>query len=135
MSLKKELETADVVNDEEILNQAESFARLLRNSEEFQAFLNAQQEMSRDSTAQRAIRDFQQMQQNLQRSRFLGGVKPEEMNRLRQLQKILLEAPAVQKFVQAQEQLIGLFQELSTIISEVIEMDYSAACAPVGGCC
>lgn len=135
MSLNKELETAAPVDEEEILDQAESFARLLRNSEEFQAFLNAQQEMSRDSTAQRAIRDFQQMQQQAQQARFFGGIKPDEMNRLRHLQKVMLETPAVKKFVQAQEQLVGLFQELSTIISEVIEMDYSAACAPAGGCC
>ena len=132
MSLEKE---EKIGNDEEILDQAESFARLLRNSSEFQTYLIAQQAMASDLAAKTAIHDFQQMQQKIQQSRFFGGIKPDEMDRLRHLQKIMLDTPAVKKFVQAQEQLVGFFQELSTIISEIIEMDYSAACAPAGVCC
>ncbi|MDZ7265220.1 MAG: YlbF family regulator [candidate division KSB1 bacterium] len=135
MLLEKDAETILMMKDEDILDQAESFAHLLHNSSEFQAFLNAQQAMGRDSDAQRAIRDFQQMQQKAQQARFFGGLKPDEMDRLRYLQKTVLETPAVKKFVQAQEQLVGFFQELAGIISETIEMDYSAACAPAGGCC
>lgn len=135
MSITKEAATSLAMNDEEVLDYAKSFAHLLHNSSEFQAFLNAEQAMHQDSDAQRVIRDFQQMQQIAQQARFFGGMKPEEMDRLRQLQHVMLETPAVKKFVQAQEQLVGFFQELADIISETIEMDFSAACAPAGGGC
>lgn len=119
--------------DQEVYTAAHNFAQSLAESAEFQAFEYASDRLSKDETAQKAIRAFQNKQQSLQMMLRLNAVSPEDRAELERLQKAYMDQPAVMTYLEAQEELNVLCQAAASLLSERIGLSFTAACGP--GCC
>jgi cell fate (sporulation/competence/biofilm development) regulator YlbF (YheA/YmcA/DUF963 family) len=106
---------------------------VLAETPQYQAFDQAQLRLRRDPFAQEAIRAFQDKQQALGWQFQLGLLGDTEREELRRLQQEMLAQPAVRAYVEAQERLSLLCQEVAGLISEVIGLSFAASCGP--GCC
>ncbi len=122
-----------VISEVEALQAAREFAAVLAETREYQAFDQAQLRLRRDPFAQEAIRAFQEKQQALGWQVRYGLMSDAEREELRQLQQEMLAQPAVRTYVQAQERLSLLCQEVAGLVSEVIGLNFAASCGP--GCC
>jgi len=121
------------VSEADVLLAAREFAAVLAETPQYQAFDQAQLRLRRDPFAQEAIRAFQDKQQALGWQFQLGLLGDTEREELRRLQQEMLAQPAVRAYVEAQEQLSLLCQEVAGLISEVIGLSFAASCGP--GCC
>lgn len=122
-----------VVSREGALQAARKFAAVLAETPQYQAFDEAQLQLRRDAAAQAAIRAFQERQQSLQLMLMLGALSEADRQDLQRLQREMLAQPTVQAYVEAQERLSLLCQEVAGLISEVIGLSFAASCGP--GCC
>lgn len=121
------------ISEAEALQAAREFAAVLAETPEYQAFDQAQLRLRRDAAAQAAIRAFQERQQSLQPMLMLGALSEADRQDLQRLQHEMLAQPTVQAYVEAQERLSLLCQEVAGLISEVIGLSFAASCGP--GCC
>lgn len=121
------------VNDFEALQAAREFAAVLAESAEYRAFDEAQLRLRQDPAAQAAIRAFQGKQQALSWQLQLGLLGDAEREELQRLQQAMVAEPAVRAYVEAQERLGQLCQEVAGYISDIIGLNFAASCGP--GCC
>ena len=121
------------ISEAEALQAAREFAAVLAETSEYQAFDEAQLRLRRDPAAQEAIRAFQERQQSLQMMLMLGALSEADRGDLQHLQREMLAQPTVRGYVEAQEQLGLLCQEVAGLISEVVGLSFAASCGP--GCC
>lgn len=121
------------ISEAEALQAAREFAAVLAETPEYQAFDQAQLRLRRDAAAQAATRAFQERQQSLQLMLMLGALSEADRQDLQRLQHEMLAQPTVQAYVEAQERLSLLCQEVAGLISEVIGLSFAASCGP--GCC
>jgi len=122
-----------VVSRNEALQAAREFAAVLAEMPGYQTFDQAQLRLRRDPAAQEAIRVFQERQQSLQMMLMLGALSEADRDNLQRLQREMLAQPAMQAYVEAQEQLSLLCREVADLISEAIGLSLAASCGP--GCC
>jgi len=121
------------VSEAEALQAAREFAAVLAETPEYQVFDQAQLRLRRDPAAQAAIRTFQEKQQALGWQLQFGLLGVAEREELRRLQQAMLAQQVVRGYVEAQERLSLLCQEIAGLISEVIGLSFAASCGP--GCC
>ncbi len=122
-----------MVSRNEALQAARELAAVLAETPEYQAFDEAQLWLRRDAAAQAAIRAFQEKQQALGWQLQFGLIGDAEREELRRLQQAMLAQPVVRGYVEAQERMGLLCQEVAGLISEVIGLSFAASCGP--GCC
>ncbi|MGC9336247.1 MAG: YlbF family regulator [Anaerolineae bacterium] len=126
-------QTQERVTEGEALEAARELAAAVARAAAYQAFDRAQSQMRRDPEAQSAIRTFQEKQQDLAWQVQFGLVGKDGRQELERLQQAMLAKPVVRHYVEAQEELSQLCQEVSELISEVIGLSFAASCGP--GCC
>ncbi|MFO7623781.1 MAG: YlbF family regulator [Anaerolineales bacterium] len=119
--------------EEDIEQAVRDFAMSLTESEEFQAFEIAAQNLRQDTEAQEAIRAFQEKQSSLQMMLMLNAVSPEDRQELERLQKAFIAHPTVAAYLQAQDNLTAVCQTVAQMLNESTGLSFSAACGP--GCC
>lgn len=126
-------QTRERVTEGEALEAARGLAAALAATSAYQTFDRAQSQMRRDREAQAAIRSFQEKQQDLAWQLQYGLVGEDGRQELGRLRQEMLAQPVVREYVEAQEALSQLCQEVSELISEEIGLSFAASCGP--GCC
>lgn len=126
-------QTQERVTESEALEAARGLAAALATTPVYQAFDQAQSQMRRDPEAQAAIRAFQEKQQDLAWQVQYGLVGDDGKQELGRLHQAMLAQPVVREYMEAQEALSQLCQEVSELISEEIGLSFAASCGP--GCC
>ena len=127
------LEAEGAGAEAEVRAAAHAFAQALAESDEFQAFEQATDDLRKDETAQRIIQAYQTKQQSLQVSLMLGALSTEEQAELERLRQAFLSHPTVAAYLQAQENLTAICQAAADLLSQHIGLSFTAACGP--GCC
>ncbi|MES0361347.1 MAG: YlbF family regulator [Anaerolineales bacterium] len=126
-------QTITFTSESEVRQAARDFARVMAESVEFQAFMATTEKLRTDAEAQHTIQAFQQKQRSLQTLQMLNAVSAEDQAELDQLQQAFFSNPTTTAYLQAQENLIAIFQASADLLSQSIGLSFSAACGP--GCC
>jgi len=117
----------------EVRGAARAFARVLVETEAFQAFEQATERLRQDEPAQHAVKAFQSKQQSLQMMLMLNAVSPEDQEELERLRLAFLSEPSVATYLEAQERIAAICQAAADHLSQRIGLSFAAACGP--GCC
>ncbi len=110
---------------------AQALGRLLRQTAEYEAFLQALKAVNDDLTVQRLAAQMRVHQYALQWGRDGAGQHASELERLEQEMEAL---PLVKTYRQAEMEVRRLFQAVDEIISQEAGVAF-AANAKRGGCC
>jgi cell fate (sporulation/competence/biofilm development) regulator YlbF (YheA/YmcA/DUF963 family) len=122
------------ISEEQALEAAREFAAALAETTEYQAFEQAQMALQRNEAAQEAIGAFRDRQQALAWQIRFGLASEAERQELERLEQAMLALPAVQAYIQAQEELSRLCSELAGVISNTIGLDFAGGCGPGCAC-
>jgi len=122
------------ISEEQAMEAAREFAAALAETTEYQAFEQAQMALQRNEAAQEAIGAFRDRQQALAWQIRFGLASDTERQELQQLEQAMLALPAVQAYIQAQEELSRLCSELAGVISNTIGLDFAGGCGPGCAC-
>jgi len=121
---------ADTKDAEALRQVIQDFAAAVAETPEFQAYEQANLALRQDQPAQRLIEALQVAQQRA-RWGWLAADDGEES--LEALQRRTMEHPTVKAYVEAQERLNVLCQDVNTMLADAIGTDFAAAAAP--SCC
>jgi cell fate (sporulation/competence/biofilm development) regulator YlbF (YheA/YmcA/DUF963 family) len=110
-----------------------AFVTALVETAEFEAFEHADMTLRHDTAAQAALTAFEEKQQGLRMLLMLDAIDEADRRELEHLHSRLMAESSVTAYLEAQAQVRRLAQELADRISDQIQLDVAAACAP--GCC
>ncbi len=114
--------------EEAIDEKLQAFLDTLEESETYQRFVEANERLENDEEAMALLQQFQQKQQQLQRS-FDQSI----MQELQEIKAEMSENETIQKHQAAQQALVELLQETDDAISEQIGRQFAQSTG--GGCC
>lgn len=124
----------EVASKSVVMDAARRFTEALAESPQFRAFEDTYQAFRQDNVAQTAYKALQDKQESLRMMMMLNAVEEEERLALNKLEKQFLSYQSVQQYIEAQNNLISLCQEIGDILSDAVGLNYGLACR-VGGCC
>jgi cell fate (sporulation/competence/biofilm development) regulator YlbF (YheA/YmcA/DUF963 family) len=114
--------------EEAIDEKLKAFLDTLEESETYQQFVEANERLENDEEAMALLEEFQQKQQQMQRS-FDQSI----MQELQELKAEMSENETIQKHQAAQQEFVELLQETDDAISEQIGKQFAQSTG--GGCC
>lgn len=107
----------------------QAFLEALCDSETYQRFVEAQQELEADSESIELLETYQQKQDALQDGEF----DPAVMSELRDLQTEIENNETIQEHRDARAELVALLEQTNDVISERIGQEFAQSRG--GGCC
>lgn len=107
----------------------QTFLDTIQDSKTFQEFVEAKEQLEADAEAAELHRTYQQKQQELQENVFDQSV----MSELRDLQTEVSNDETIQRYQEAQQELIDLLNQTNNVISEQIGEEFAQSVG--GGCC
>lgn len=116
-----------------VMQAARDFAAALAETPRFKAFEQAAFAFRQDRAAQQAMQAYQEKQQSLRALLMLNALSDEQRDEFERLQNAFISQPIVQEYFNAQAELASLCQAMGDALSELIGLNYAAACGV--SCC
>jgi len=124
-----------ILNGNSIVEKAESFAKILASSQEFQEFHSAQEKLKQDKEAQSLLEQFQRKQREVQEARLKGkGFSGDALDEIEKLQRKLQSNSTIMEWAGAQQEAVLLIQEINQVISIVAGFDFGQSSSSGGTC-
>ncbi|MDG5820806.1 halo-CC-star protein HcsL [Natronococcus sp. A-GB7] len=121
---------SEAVSEGEAVEESlQAFIETLCDSETYQQFVDASEQLEADDDAQSLLEAYQQKQQQLQGEKFDSSV----MSELQELQTEISDNETIQQHRTAQEELVVLLEQTNDVISEQIRQEFAQSLG--GGCC
>lgn len=131
---KSTLNELEIAPKSVVMQTAKQFAQTLADTPQYREFEQAYQAYRQDGEAQNILTKFQTRQASLRAMLALNAVSAEDRSELKNLQDQFYSQPSVVRYAKAQEDLVGLCQQIGDILSESIGLDFGSSCK-TGGCC
>jgi cell fate (sporulation/competence/biofilm development) regulator YlbF (YheA/YmcA/DUF963 family) len=128
------LNELSVTSKSVLLHTTRRFTEALTDTPEFVAFEESYQAFRHDQEAQTIYKALQNKQQALRMMMMLNSLDEKERQELKDLENQFYQQETVQSYLQAQNNLISLCQEIGDVFSEAVGLDFGSSCR-IGGCC
>jgi cell fate (sporulation/competence/biofilm development) regulator YlbF (YheA/YmcA/DUF963 family) len=102
---------------------------------EYQAYNAAERRFQNDPQAQILLKEHEDAQQSLQLMWQLKSSTEEEMQKLKNIKKLIEANQTLTEYFDAQDKLVPLLRELNEFISKRLNLDFSGLTKPQRGCC
>jgi len=120
---------------ESLLSEAIQFGQGLKDCPEYSNFIRAREEADRSATANRLREELLRARAAVQQAMSSGGNVSELLNTFQEKQQQFENLPEITRLIQAQRQLLNLFQAIARQISESAGIDFVEANAVQSSCC
>ena len=107
----------------EINKTAEKLALLLRESDEYRAYKEAEAAAFADGSTAVLLRDYRKLQLKIQAAELSGGAAEEELSRLQKLGELLQLDPVSSDYLFAQYRLSSLLGSIFKMLAKAVDSD------------
>jgi len=114
--------------EEGVERKLRAFVDAIADSETYQQFMEANEQLENDEEAMQLLNEYRQKQRQMQMN-FDQSLMAE----LQEIQTELSENETIQQHKAAQTELVELLQQTNNVISEPIGMEFAQSSG--GGCC
>jgi cell fate (sporulation/competence/biofilm development) regulator YlbF (YheA/YmcA/DUF963 family) len=128
-----ELNELEIVPPSVAHSAGHDFAAALAESQQFKTFEQATLRFRQDEAAQKDMQAYREKQQALRPLMRRDAVNPADQAELEQFYNAWVAHDTVLDYLQSQAELVSLCQTLGDLLSEMLGLDFPAACAT--GCC
>lgn len=105
-----------------IHDMTRELANAIKNSEEYEQYMAAKDEVNQNEEVTKMVNDFQEKQFEMQRKQMMGeNLGPDVMEQVQSLYSILMTDPLAAKYVQAEMRFSLMVNDVYTILGEVIK--------------
>ena len=102
---------------------AHMLAKALKESPDYTEYKNLKEKVNQQESTRKMLKDFRKKQFGLQTRQMTGQEVPEaEVNKLQDLQNVLLQNPLVGPFLHAEYKLTQTLNDVYKIIGEAVEL-------------
>lgn len=112
-----------------------TFAEAVVASPEYREYIRTAELFEKDTEAQSLFEAFQNAQQQLSAQQQWGAGSTDEIQRVRDLEQQVQENTTLSEHFKAQTELVDTLKELNTVIGEELGFDYAALAMPPKNCC
>ena len=123
------INTLEIVPASVVKQAAHDFAAALAEMQQFKDFEQTAYRFRRDEDAQKDMQAYREKQQELRPLIQRSAVPPTAKAELEHLHDAWLAHPSVLEYLEAQAELVGLCQSLGDLLSEMVGLDFPAACS------
>jgi cell fate (sporulation/competence/biofilm development) regulator YlbF (YheA/YmcA/DUF963 family) len=128
------LNEPEVASKSSVMEVVRRFTETLAETAQYRALEETYLAFRQDHEAQAAYAALQDKQQSLRMVMMLNAVDEEDRLALKQLEDQFYGLKSVRDYIQAQETLISLCQEIGDFLSDAVGLNFGLVCR-VGGCC
>ncbi len=118
-----------------ILEVTQNLAENLAQSEPILRYRAAEQKLNGDAAAQRLLVELSELQQTVRAQQYAGGITPDQLKRLRELQTAANQNKTIQEYEQAQEAALAFLRIVNQQISQLVSIDFASLTRRSSGCC
>ncbi len=121
-----------------VIEKAEELGMVILNSNEFTELNEAQDKLDNNPEAQKLIQDFQEKQSNLHQVHHNGEeVSEEEIGKLQDLQKAMMDNDLINDYVTAKHKADKLISSVSQVLTKTVGVPFGGGSGHEcgGGCC
>ncbi len=118
----------------EVKQAAQVLGQAISNTPALRAYSEASTRLASDEQATGLLDELQRVQAEVRKSQSNGGVSPEDLARLRQLQSDVQANPAIAAFIKAEQNAALYLPQVNREISDLLGVDF-ATLGRVSGCC
>ncbi len=118
-----------------ILEVTQNLAENLAQSEPILRYRAAEQKLNGDAEAQRLLVELSELQQTVRAQQYTGGITPDQLKRLRELQTAANQNETIQEYEQAQEAALAFLRIVNQQISQLVSIDFASLTRRSSGCC
>lgn len=126
-------ENAAVVADLDTATKA--FAEAVVDSPEYREYIRTAELFEKDTEAQSLFEAFQNAQQQLSAQQQWGAGSTDEIQRVRDLEQQVQDNTTLSEHFTAQTELVDTLKELNKVIGEELGFDYATLAMPPKTCC
>lgn len=124
----------EVASKTVVMNAAHGFVETLTETTQYREFEDSYQAFQQDSEAQKAYQTLREKQESLKAMMMLNALEEGDRQELKNLEDRFLGQASVKSYIEAQNSLISLCQEIGDILTDAVGLNFGLACR-VGGCC
>jgi cell fate (sporulation/competence/biofilm development) regulator YlbF (YheA/YmcA/DUF963 family) len=124
----------DLILTPDMVTATESLGVALRLAEPVVLYHLARETLEASPEATALLKCLSETQAAVRTRQTRGEVTPEDMARLRALQRKVQSNPVIRQYAQTQQAALGYLREVNREISELLGMDFGAL-AKKPGCC
>jgi cell fate (sporulation/competence/biofilm development) regulator YlbF (YheA/YmcA/DUF963 family) len=117
-----------------VMSSARELAKALAASREFQTFDAAQWALIADRAVYERLQTFERRREEVRGASAWGGASAADQSALEEEWEPLSQMPVLRAFLVAQGELFAFLQDVGTVLSAEVGIDYGAL-AGSGGCC
>jgi cell fate (sporulation/competence/biofilm development) regulator YlbF (YheA/YmcA/DUF963 family) len=104
--------------DKRIVDAAKKFGRAIGESDVYKYFEAAHQSLRSDQEARQLLQHYHQSQQQLQMMQSWGGANPDDIQRLEDMRKQMMENKTLKDFFEAQDELVAQLKEVNRFMTD-----------------
>lgn len=119
----------------EVLEAARGFARAIGESSQFRDYEQAVGIIREDTGARNLLTGYQEAQQTVRMLRSWAGGNSHHIEQFRELEAKVFQHPKLRRYLDTQEGLASMLQELNKSLREELGFDFARLAKPAGGCC
>jgi cell fate (sporulation/competence/biofilm development) regulator YlbF (YheA/YmcA/DUF963 family) len=124
-------------NDElaEVVKCTGAFIGALKSTPLVSHYMAAERQFRTNPGVQTLLDELRKRGQSFQRGQEAGTLRREEIEELRDRQRLFQTHPIVKDFQDSRQAVGLLFQETNAIISKILGIDFGQTAGPAGGAC
>ncbi len=128
-------EETTTLAEESLFSEAIAFGQGLRDCPEYLGYLRAREGVEGSGTVRRLQEELLDARRAVQRAMNGEADISALLRTLQSKQQQMENLPEMKRYVQAQQQLLDLFESIARQISDAAGVDFVEACPVSGGCC
>ncbi|WP_202081356.1 YlbF family regulator [Caldalkalibacillus salinus] len=108
-----------------LYDSAHGLSKAIKESEEFQALVTAQEKVNEEDTSKKMLQDFREMQMELQMKQMQGQqLSEEEIQKANSLFETIKLNPTISSLLEAEQRLSVVMEDINKIIAEPLKEIY-----------
>ena len=123
------------MTENNVKNIAANFASNLKETDRYEDFVNAEEQLENNKEAQKLLNEFAEIQKNCQIKQSKNNLSEDDLNKLREARSKLDNNEVIKDYYRSHAQVRNLCQESFDNLSELLGMDLSQYISSGSGCC
>lgn len=126
--------TAEAASKSPVMEASIAFSRAFMESAPYKEYLAAAEAVETDEKAQKLLKQVEEAQAELQAKTSWGGITPEDLDQLNELEAEMKRHEAAARYVAAQESVIAFTRAVNEQVSTQLGADFAGLAAPAHSC-
>ncbi|MFP4510189.1 MAG: YlbF family regulator [Spirochaetota bacterium] len=126
--------TVDAASKSPVMEASMAFSAAFMEAAPYKEYLSAAEAVENDQKAQKLLKQVEEAQAELQAKTSWGGITPEDLDQLNELEAEMKRYEPAARYIAAQEDVIAFTRAVNERVSSHLGADFASLAAPAHSC-